>query len=228
MKNIYYIFVAMICLSFNAAASAQSLEALGASSKFINNHYKNLKKNNANTVYAAQETKCPSRWWYNGSSGYNESLIKDFKNDISRKMSVAGFDEDVIKKCIKSGAFVFKNLVLQNHKKNKSYSKYVQPGVMLIRNKSTGMVSEMPVLVETWSYSGDPTLKIYNSELNEVCSTKPDGNSIKGYCKSYGELYGSSRQDSNGRVKVNASNEKWDIGVYTNVTRGNALRQFAD
>ena len=106
---------------------------------------------------------------------------------------------------------------LKKHKKNSTYKRYVRSGVLAYSLKKDGYTQTMPGLVETWSFDETETLKVYDSDLSEICSfTIDDSSSIKASCKKFGELKGSMVYGQNYRRVARFENSKWRVGFFTN------------
>ena len=142
-------------------------------------------------MYSAQELRCPTLDYLIARKSREKGTKRAWEVEVRRQMKVADFPKETIKRCTKSGAFVFQDLKLKKHKKNSTYKRYVRSGVLAYSLKEDGYTQTMPALVETYRFDDTKTFKAYDSDLSEICSFTVDDGVIKASCKKFGELKGS-------------------------------------
>ena len=134
-------------------------------------------------------------------------------------MKAAGFNKAEIEHCVTNSDFVLKNGKLTDHPKHASYRNHVQPAIMMVRDKSTGVVTQEPAMVETWSNSYK-VWNIFERSFAKGCTfTNPSPNAIDMTCKRHGKLKGRFKSKGNGRVALVMENSKYQVLYMTNRTQ---------
>lgn len=208
-----------------SAAKAESLDSLAQQSAFVSTHFNWLKKERAQSVYAAEDHRCPSLYWYSYKASAKTEAKSNWERNIARDMQKAGFPQGTINKCVESGAFVYNSMRLAPHKKNQSYKRYVESAVAVYTEIGSGIVNTLPVLVETYRYDTVKGLKAYDAKLDEFCSFGTNNKTASGTCKKFGNLSGQFNVKSN-RTTIRLQNSKWKVTVYTGRDRNYAMRNF--
>jgi hypothetical protein len=62
-------------------------------------------------------------------------------------MRAVGFANSEVEHCVENSGFIMENRTLTDHPKNASYKNRVQAAFMMVRDLSTGTISEAPALL---------------------------------------------------------------------------------
>lgn len=208
-----------------SAAQAESLDSLAQKSAFVNTHFNWLKDKGAQSAYASENHRCPSRYWVSFKASAKGDTKRNWENEVTQSMKKVGFPDATIQQCVSSGAFVYNSMELQRHSKNKSYKRYVEPAIAVYTEVGSGIVNTMPLMVETYRYDTDKSFKAYDARLGDFCSFTTDNRNATGNCKKFGKLSGQYILKSQ-RMTIRLNNSKWKISVYTGRDRNYALRNF--
>ena len=184
--------------AFGASAQAQSLNEAAARSEYIAVYLKFLKRKNAVSVYAGTKPYCPALHWWSSTHASATEARRGFQNQIAREMGTAGFSKSAISHCVENSGFLLENGRLKDHPKNKSYKRYVQPGIMVHRNRATGATTTAPVMIETNTYS-DRSWRIFDHRFKPVCTYTSNNGALNMNCRPFGKLTGRIVSDGDNR-----------------------------
>ncbi|QUJ77008.1 hypothetical protein KDD17_02890 [Sulfitobacter albidus] len=222
MKKI--LLSAALCLAATTAA-ATDWDVLQAKSQLINREANFLKSKNASSVYASTKAYCPSTFWWSGRPSAKDNAKRGFRRQISREMENVGFSQAVIDHCVDNSGFLLENSTLRQHPKNDRYTDYVKPGIMIVRDKSTGTKTIAPVLFETNSFT-DRVWQVFGANFAKICTLRGPADALKLNCNGYGELRGTFSNTANGRSTTVMRNTRYDLAIFVRRSRSYATRNF--
>lgn len=208
----------------SVGAQAQSLAELASQSKFVSVHHNYLQQKNARSVYASTNPICPSIYWMQFNTNPSQAKQR-WGSEVSRQMQTAGFPQNVISKCVASGAFVYEELNLRKHPKNAKYSGFMVTGVMLWEKSGDYSPNQAPVFVQTNDYTGSQTFRMYDQNFKEICSVKSVQYNFKGSCKGFGNVSGRMVKDG-GRWIIRWEGNGTKAAVFTGRTVSYARSKF--
>ncbi|SPJ28521.1 hypothetical protein [Falsiruegeria mediterranea] len=215
-------------LALSAAPTlAQQLNTLAKNSEFIEEYLSYMKSKNVKSVYASTKPYCPSLFWWSSRPSANKDAKRAFRNDLARRMQAVGFTNAEVEHCVENSGFVMENRALTDHPKNAAYNNRVQAAFMMVRDLSTGSISEAPALIETNSYD-DRSWDVFDRRFTKQCSfgTTPSQKSVDMTCKNFGKLKGYYQNEGNDRFTLVVHNARYQIVYLTRRTPSYARSKF--
>ncbi|MEP3692888.1 MAG: hypothetical protein ABJN03_17970 [Ascidiaceihabitans sp.] len=140
-------------------------------------------------------------------------------------MQQVGFPKSAIEHCIQNSGFVFKSGTLQNHPKNQRYTRYVDPGIVVFRQKGSGTVQSAPVTMETNTFT-DKSWKVYDASFRNICTVLNSNPGVSITCTQFGKLKGSS-VSNDGRTTFTAQNDRYEVMFFSDRPASFARQTFA-
>lgn len=217
------LLIAVLCFATQGAV-AQSLDQLQGKSAFVRNHLNALKRNNAVSAYTGTKPYCPSVYWYTRTSTSNSRAKAGYRLHVKREMMQAGFSAQAISHCVSNSSFVLENRKLRPHPKNTSYSRYVQSGIMVYRQKGSTVIHSKPVLTEVRTY-GKELWRVYDGSFKEICTMTDLDPGTRVKCGTFGSLTG-HWTSSNGHRFITGSNSSYEVIIVTERTPNFAKNSF--
>lgn len=214
-----------LILGLTGGVQAQSLQDVAARSKFVNVHFDYLKSKNARSVYAAKNPICPSVYGMSFASHAAEQARQAWKRETERSMRAVGFSNSAISSCVSSGGFIYQEYSLARHPKNKDYSGFMVPGILIWEKAGDYSTNTAPVFVQTHDYTGAQRFRLHDQNFNELCNIKVVQWNFDGSCKGFGRVSGRIIKDGDRFVTRWTSNTV-KAAVFTNRTLNYVRRNF--
>lgn len=227
MTRSFILISAIILATIGTAPRAQTIETAAAKSKYVAIFFKNLNRRNATTVYASTKLYCPSFYWWASRATSVEPAKRGFQNQMAREMGTAGFPSPAIDHCVSNSGFLMQNRRFVEHPKNDSFTDFVQPATMMIRDKKTGTTTSAPVLVETNSYT-DKKWRIFDQNFSEICKYTSDRGALTMRCGSLGTLKGQSISERDNRWIFPIKSARYDVVFMTRRSQNYVASRFAE
>lgn len=223
-------FRILLCATLALSATptfAQHLNTLAKNSEFIKEYLSYIKSKNVESVYASTKSYCPSLFWVSSRPSANKKAKRAFRKDLARRMRAVGFANSEVEHCVENSGFVMENRTLTDHPKNASYKNRVQAAFMMVRDLSTGTISEAPVLLETNSHD-DRSWDIFDRRFTKRCSfgTTPSERSVDMTCNDFGKLKGYYQNEGNDRFTLVVRNAQYQLVYLTRRTPSYARSKF--